>query len=137
MKGGREREKQQQKQEMECGVLSALLPKLALLCMCAKLLQSCPILCDPMTISRQAPLSIGFSRQEYWSGLPCPPPEDLPDPEIEPESLMSPTLAGRFFYTSATWHQVIIPFLFDMVFVANGTPLQYFCLENPMDKGAW
>ena len=48
MKGGREREKQQQKQEMECGVLSALLPKLALLCMCAKLLQSCPTLCNPV-----------------------------------------------------------------------------------------
>ena len=50
---------------------------------------------------------------------------------------MSPALAGRFFTTRATWHQVIIPFLFDMVFVANGTPLQYFCLENPMEKGAW
>ena len=88
-------------------------------------------------LALQVPLSMGFPRQQYWSGLPCPPPEDLPDPEIEPESLMSPTLAGRFFNTSATWHQVIIPFLFDMVFVANGTPLQYFCLENPMDKGAW
>ena len=50
----------------------------------------------------QAPLSIGFSRQENCSGLPCPPPEDLPDPEFEPESLMSPTLAGGFFTTSAT-----------------------------------
>ena len=42
---------------------------------------------------------MGFSRQEYWSGLPCLPPGDLPDPEIEPESLMSPALAGRFFTT--------------------------------------
>ena len=50
-----------------------------------------------------APLSMGFSRQEYWSGLPCPPPGDLPDPEIEPVSLMSPALAGGFFTTSATW----------------------------------
>ena len=40
---------------------------------------------------------MGFSRQEYWSGLPCPPPGDLPDPGIEPESLTSPALAGRFF----------------------------------------
>ena len=47
----------------------------------------------PWTISCQAPLSMRFSRQEYWSGLPCPPPEDLPDPGIEPESLTSPALA--------------------------------------------
>ena len=40
----------------------------------------------PWTIARQAPLSLGFSRQEYWSGLPCPPPGDLPDPGIEPRS---------------------------------------------------
>ena len=44
-----------------------------------------------------------FSWQEYWSGLLCPPPGDFPDPGIEPTSLMSPALAGRFFSTSATW----------------------------------
>ena len=55
------------------------------------------------TAACQAPLSIRFSRQEYWSGLPCPPPEDLPNPGIKPTSLMSPTLAGGFFTTSATW----------------------------------
>ena len=55
------------------------------------------------TVARQAPLSMGFSRQEYWSGLPCPPPGDLPDPGIEPISLMSPALVGRFFTTSTTW----------------------------------
>ena len=48
------------------------------------------------TIVGQAPLSMGFSRQEYWSGLPCPPPGDLPNPRIEPASLMSPALAGGF-----------------------------------------
>ena len=48
-------------------------------------------------------LSMGFSRQEYWSGLPCSPPWDLPDPGIEPTSLKSPVLAGGFFTTSATW----------------------------------
>ena len=42
----------------------------------------------------QAPLSMGFSRQEYWSGLPCPPPGDLPNPGIKPASLMSPALVG-------------------------------------------
>ena len=46
---------------------------------------------------------MGFSRQEYWSGLPCPLPEDLPNPGIEPASLMSPALAGGIFTISATW----------------------------------
>ena len=55
------------------------------------------------TLACQAPLSMGFSRQEYWSGLPCPPPEDLPDPGIKPLSLTSPALVGGFFTTSATW----------------------------------
>ena len=45
----------------------------------------------------------GFSRQEYWIGLPCPPPGALPNSGIEPISLMSPALAVRFFTTSATW----------------------------------
>ena len=54
------------------------------------------------TITHQASLSMGFSMQEYWSGLPCPPPEDRPDPEIKPTSLRCPTLAGTFFPTSAT-----------------------------------
>ena len=55
------------------------------------------------TIAFQAPLSMGFSRQEYWNGLPCPPPGDLPDPGIKPSSLTSPALAGGFFTASATW----------------------------------
>ena len=54
------------------------------------------------TVASQAPLLMVFSRQEYWSGLPCPPPEDLPVPGIEPMSLMSPGLAGMFFTTTAT-----------------------------------
>ena len=54
------------------------------------------------TVALQVPLSMGFSRQEYWSGLSCPPPGDLPDPRIEPESFMSPALAGDFFTTSHT-----------------------------------
>ena len=48
------------------------------------------------TVAHQAPLSMGFSRQEYWRGLPCPPPGDLPNPGIEPKS---PALAGGFFTT--------------------------------------
>ena len=50
----------------------------------------------PGTVDHQTPLSMGFSRQEYWSGLPCPPPGDLPNPGIEPMSLMPPALSGRF-----------------------------------------
>ena len=49
------------------------------------------------TVPRQAPLSMGFSRQQYWSGLLFPPPGDFPNPGIEPESLMSPALASEFF----------------------------------------
>ena len=54
---------------------------------------------SPWTVALQAPLSMGFSRQEYWSGLPFPSPGDLPDPGIEPASLASPALPGGFFTT--------------------------------------
>ena len=69
------------------------------LCMHPKSLQSCPTLCNLWTVTCQSPLSMGFSRQEYWSELPRPPPGDLPDSGIEPTSLTSPALAGRFFTT--------------------------------------
>ena len=69
--------------------------------------QGRPTLCDPWAAACQAPLSMGFSRQECWSGLPCPLPRDLPDPGTEPVSLTSPALAGGFFTTSTagsfTW----------------------------------
>ena len=51
----------------------------------------------PWTVTCQAPLSMGFSTQEYWGGLPFPPPGDLPNPEIKPVSPASPSLAGRYF----------------------------------------
>ena len=57
----------------------------------------------PWTVAHQVPLSVRFSRHEYWSGLPFPSPRDFPDPGIEPMSLESPALAGGFFTTSATW----------------------------------
>ena len=69
---------------------------------------SCPSLCDPLDCTCQAPLSMGFSRQEYWSGLSCPPAGDLPDPGVEPTSLISPALAGGYFTASATWEALII-----------------------------
>ena len=58
-------------------------------------------------VAHQAPLSMGFLRQEYWSGFPCPPLGDLPDPWITPRSLTSPAWAGGFFTTSATWEALI------------------------------
>ena len=61
-----------------------------------QLLQSCPTLCDPMDYGPRAPLSMGFPRQEYQRGLPFSSPGDLPNSGIEPESLMSPALAGGF-----------------------------------------
>ena len=57
----------------------------------------------PQTIDHQASLSMGFSRQEYWSRLSCPLPAHLPNPGIEPMSLMSPELVGESFTTGATW----------------------------------
>ena len=62
---------------------------------CAQSLQSCPTLSSTMDCSlpgSSAPLSMGFSRQEYWSGLPCPPPGDLPVPGIKPTSCVTPAL---------------------------------------------
>ena len=71
--------------------------------MCAKSLWSYLTLHHPIDCSLQPPLSVGFSRQVYWSELACPPPGDLPHPWIKSISLMSPALAGRFFTSSTTW----------------------------------
>ena len=57
----------------------------------------------PQTVAHQAPLSMRFSRQEYWNELPFPTPGDLPNPGIKPKCLMFPASAGGFFTTSATW----------------------------------
>ena len=57
----------------------------------------------PWTVAHQAPLSLGFSRQEYWSGLPCPPPGDLPDPGTEPVSLIFPAFGRWVLYH---WHHL-------------------------------
>ena len=68
-------------------------------------LQSCPVqlFVTPWTVARQAPLSMGFSRQEYWRGLPFSSPRDLADPGIKTASHMSSALTDGFFTTSATW----------------------------------
>ena len=74
----------------------------------------------PQRAAHQAPPSLGSSRQEHWSGLPCPPPGDLPDPGIEPVSLMSRALTGWFFTTRATWEA---PILFYFIPVYSRTNL--------------
>ena len=69
-------------------------------CVCAKSLQLCPTFCEPMDYNPPgSSLSVAFSRQEYWSGLPCPSPGDLLNPGIKPVFLLSPALASRYFTT--------------------------------------
>ena len=83
--------------------LSILAINGVLLCVrvCAQSLSRVPLFAASWTVVFQSPLSMEFSRQEYWNGLPFPSPGDLPDAGIEPASLVSPALAGRFFATNA------------------------------------
>ena len=91
---------------VSCGNWTAIYcydgPKLASACMLShfSLIQLFATLC---IITRKAPLSMGFFKQEYWSGLPCPPSGYIPDSGLESSYLISPALAGMFFTTSATW----------------------------------
>ena len=116
---------------------------------------SCVWLCETLGIvAHQVPLSMGFPRQEYWSGLPFSFPGDLPNPGIEPVSFMSPTLIGGFFTSSAAWEAwyischlpggsagknccvgdlSLIPGLGISPGEGNGYPLQYSGLQNSMD----
>ena len=66
------------------------------------------------SVARQAPLSMGFSRQEQWNGLPWPPPGDLSDPGIEPGSLAAPALTGKVFTTSGTWEIPLNSIMFNL-----------------------
>jgi len=73
-------------------------PYKLLCCLCV--ISCVPLFATPRTVARQAPLSMGFSRQESWSGLPFPPPDELSDSGIEPGSPASPSLAGGFSITA-------------------------------------
>ena len=85
---------------MSSRMFSYLARTILLACSVAQL---CLTLCSPVDCSHLAPLSIEFFRQECWSGLPCPPSEDLPDPGMEPESPAASALAGRYFTHRAIW----------------------------------
>ena len=71
--------------------------------MCMWVLSHVQLSATPQRVARQAPLSMEFPTQEYWSGLTFPTPGDLINPGIEPVSLASPALADKFFTTSTTW----------------------------------
>ena len=95
----------------------------------------------PWTVAHQSSLPMRFSRQEYWSVLPFPPPGDLPDPGFEPVSLMSPALAGGFFTTSASWEPICLftgvgcHFLLQCMEVKSESEVAQSCptLSDPMD----
>ena len=75
--------------------------------MCVQPLSSAQLFATPWTVPCQAPLSMGFSRHKYWSGLPFPTSGDLPDPRIEPTSFASPTLASGFFITEPAGKSIL------------------------------
>ena len=87
------------------------------------------------TVASQAPLSMGFSRQEYWSGLPCPPLE-----EIQKEKLLFPcSTSGKEPACQCRRHEIQVRSLGqeDPLREGHGNPLQYSCLENLMNRGSW
>ena len=97
----------------------------------AESIQSRLTLCDPTDCSPQAPLSMQFSRQVYWSGLQCPPPGDLSYPGIELASLMSPALAGRLFTTSATQtHTLLCMKRINNPLYSTGNYIQYLVITD-------
>ena len=94
--------------------------------------QPCPTRCDlmefsPPGVACQAPLSMGLSRTEYWSGVPFPSPEDLPNPGIE---LVSPVLAGMFFTISTTWEASHVHFYSNTVFQFHNRNVWLLLLWN-------
>ena len=81
---------------------------------CCLVTKSCPTLVTPWTTACQVPLSMGFPRQEYWSGLPFPSPGDPPHPGIEPKS---PALAGRFFTPESPWKILVHEWVYMRTYV--------------------
>ena len=85
---------------------------------------------DSCTVTHQTPLYMEFSRQEYWSGLPFPTPGDLPDPEMEIPSLVSPAQAGRFFATAPPWKPLFLSIPIIQTRVKVATQFKLFSLPD-------
>ena len=103
-----------------------LKPDICIVCACMlSSFSHVELFVTPRTVDCQTPLSVGFFRQEYWRGLPCPPPGNLPDPGIKPGSLMAPVLSSGFFTASASWES---PYFIDFCsFLMEGhVPLSAF-----------
>ena len=90
----------------------------------------------PRTTGNLAPLSKGFSRQEYLSGLPFLTSRDLPNPGIKPASLMSPVLGGRYFTTEPLW-EALMPFTSQLISLSPWSLIQQFCLFLATLWGMW
>ena len=102
----------------------------------SQLLSLVQLFVTPWTVGCQAPLSMGFPRQEYWRGVPFPTPGDLPDPGIGCPSLGPPALAGGFFFTtSATW-EALMKLWIIIINTSSYTPFSHPVLETsvPQDK---
>ena len=101
-----------------------LLDKVTFSCIFTQDCIACVLSCvwffgTPRSVAHQAPLSMGFPRQECWSGLPLPSPGGLPNAVLKPESLVSPALAGEFLTTSATWEDHIYSVQFSCSVVSD------------------
>ena len=101
--------------------------------MCA---QSCPTLCDPMDCSPPGSSDLGiFQARTHWSGLPFPPPGDLPNPGIEPTSLMSPALAGGFFTTSVISRTSLVALSVKSLPAMQETWVRSLGWKDPLEEG--
>ena len=104
----------------------------------AKSLSSVQLFVNLWTIAHQALLSMEFSRQEYQSGMPFPPPGDVPDPRTEHMSLMCSALRGRFFTTKVTWEakvkELVTQLLSDSLQPHGLQPTRLLCPQNSPGK---
>ena len=113
-------------------------------CVCVHMVSHVRLFATPWTVAHQAPLSMAFLRQEYWSGLPFLSPGDLPDPGIEPGLLHCGQILYRLSYQGMPMVVIEMPncyknfiHLLSVSVAVNGTPLQYSCLESPMGRESW
>ena len=94
------------------------------------------VFATPLTVAHQAPLSMGFSRQKYQSGLPFPPPGGIPYPGIKPTSLVSPASAGRFFTTEPLGKPLLPFFLILSLFLPSIKLIDFYILFGGFPGGS-